>query len=270
MRNVPLALDTRLHHVRRIRLGTLHSGIRHGSHESDVFDALHMASMRISIPWFNREKVASSAPMIPFPEQKKRVKIVVIDDDPNSFPTSLLQEDGYTIDAWTSLSAARLHRLESGDYDIIILDIGGITDSSLSDTGDGLGVITRLKAVNRYQVVVAFSGAAFDLGKVPFWKLADDALQKPVSIIKAKETLDALIREHVNVPQYWKSIEALLRSNGVDDSRIRRLEIRVLEAARSKQALGIEDVRKIVGAVSSLGTVASLLTKLLSLWQYFG
>ena len=35
---------------------------------------------------------------IPLEEIRKRAKIIVIDDDPNSFPCELLRKEGYTIE----------------------------------------------------------------------------------------------------------------------------------------------------------------------------
>ncbi|HKE90808.1 MAG TPA: hypothetical protein VKB45_10745, partial [Gemmatimonadales bacterium] len=101
------------------------------------------------------------AAAIPISELRKRAKIVVVDDDRDSFPTEGLQADGYTIEWWDRIDNARLNRLESGDFDIIILDIQGVAETSLSDTGDGLGVIRRIKTMNPQQVVVAFSGKTY-------------------------------------------------------------------------------------------------------------
>ena len=54
-----------------------------------------------------------------------------------AFPTASLRADGYTIESWQALDGARLQRLEDGAFDIIILDIQGIAEHGLSDTGDG-------------------------------------------------------------------------------------------------------------------------------------
>jgi DNA-binding response OmpR family regulator len=220
---------------------------------------------------FRAARISDVAPHLSFSEQKKRVKIVVVDDDPRSFPTAHLQEDGYTIDAWTKIDAARLQRLENGDYDIVILDIMGITDHSVSETGDGLGVLKRIKSVNPNQVVVAFSGNSYDLSKVPFWEMADDVLPKPVSLTQCKELLDGLIKEQISVQKYWSGIESILRNEGVPEKKIRALEKRVVTAAKRHAGLSGEDVRGTVGTAIKSGTaVVVLVDKIITLWKLFG
>jgi DNA-binding response OmpR family regulator len=217
--------------------------------------------------WLRRKKLDDIAPAATPAELQKRVKIVVIDDEEDSFPTERLQEDGYTIDWWPKVDSHRLNRLERGDFDIIILDIQGIADASLSETGDGQGILRRIKAVNPSQVVVAFSGRSYDLGSVPFWRMADEALTKPVSVIACKEVLDRLIEERVNVRSYWKSIEAILRKERVSESAIRKLEVAVVKAGETGGTLRMEDLKKILGPLGSLDTVLSLSGRLLALWK---
>ncbi|MDQ6769619.1 MAG: hypothetical protein M3Z54_06495 [Gemmatimonadota bacterium] len=217
--------------------------------------------------WFRKHAIQEIAKPLPFEQLKRHAKIVVLDDEKDSFPTELLQNDGYTIEWWSRLDAAKLHRLEKGDFDIIILDIQGITDQTLSDTGDGLGVLRRLKSVNPYQIVVAFSGKTYDLDSVPFWKLADETIRKPVSVITCKEVIDRLIREHISVRAYWDSVEHLLQENGVPPDKVKKLENRVVKSAKSGSSLYLADVQKIVGSVKSIVAVVGAVHKIVLLWQ---
>jgi CheY-like chemotaxis protein len=202
---------------------------------------------------------------LPLNELRKRVKIVVVDDEEDSFPTKALQADGYTVEWWNRLDNQGLRRLEDGDFDIIVLDIQDVVAISLSDTGDSLGVLRRLKAVNPGQVVVAFSGKAYDLSSVPFWKLADDALRKPVTHIQCKELLDRLIDRHVSVLGYWQNIQRLLEKDGVERSRARKLEKYVAGAAIGGNQVTFERVREIVGTVESIAVVVAWAKKLILL-----
>lgn len=198
-------------------------------------------------------------------ELRKRTKLVVIDDEQDSFPTKGLQDDGYTIEWWPRIDVGGLHRLENGDFDIIILDIQNIAEPSLSDTGDGLGILRRLKSVNPYQVVVAFSGKSYDLGSVPFWRLADDALRKPVTIIQCKELLDRLIAKHVSVRGYWDNVRRILEEKGVPSRRVRALEKRLVQAAQVGKPITLDEVRDIIGTVEAVGTVFGWVRKIVSL-----
>lgn len=216
---------------------------------------------------FRKHDIQEIAQPIPFEQLKRHAKIVVLDDEKDSFPSELLQNDGYTIEWWPRLDAAKLHRLEKGDFDIIILDIQGITDRTLSDTGDGMGVLRRLKSVNPYQIVVAFSGKTYDLDSVPFWKLADETIRKPVSVITCKEIIDRLIKEHISVTAYWDSVEHLLQENGVPEDKVKKLENRVVKSAKGGSSLHLSDVQKIVGSIKSLGAIAGAIHKIVLLCQ---
>ena len=205
-----------------------------------------------------------SVPLPPH-ELKKRVKVLVIDDEEDSFPTKGLQDDGYTIEWWPSVDSPRLRRLETGDFDIVVLDIQGVVEPTLSDTGDGRGIVRRLKRVNPSQVVIAFSGKTYDLDAVPFFRQTDDTLRKPVSLIQCKEVLDRLIQEHVSVRGYWQNLRHLLEQDGVSERRIRRLEDLVVRSALDARRLSLDDVRNIIGTIDSIQTVVSWANKIISL-----
>lgn len=153
-------------------------------------------------------------------------KILVIDDDPNSFPVKTLKTEGYNVDYWDHVE--NLSRLESGEFDIIILDIGGVADHL--STQDGLAVLEQLKRSNPAQIIVAFSGQTFDLSKTSFWKLADDTLPKPVDVIKCKQVIDNLLETKISVRGYWNGIVALLQAREVPQRKISKIEDQIASA----------------------------------------
>lgn len=205
----------------------------------------------------HRDRIANVCEPIPLVELKKRFKILVIDDEEASFPTTALKNDGYTIDWWPRVDADGLARLESGQYDLIILDIQDIAEPGLSDTGDGLGILRRLKEANPGQLVVAFSGREFDLDAVPFWRFADDALRKPVTLITCKAKLDAWISEYLDPTVQWDRIEQRLLANNIGPLTLRRLEGAIVRAARSRQQVSRDRFRKLLGNVDDLDTIVS-------------
>lgn len=194
---------------------------------------------------------------IPLDELKKRCRIVVIDDEEDSFPTQTLKNDGYAIDWWPRVDADDLTRLEAGRYDVIILDIQDIAVPGLSDTGDGLGILRRLKETNSEQFVVAFSGRAFDLDAVPFWRLADDALRKPVTLISCKGKLDEWIKECLDPVVQWRRIEQKLLSNNVRRFSRRRVEGAIVRAARSRGRIAGPQLSAILGDIDDLDTIVT-------------
>lgn len=199
-------------------------------------------------------------------EQLKRLtRIVVIDDEPDTFPTEDLRQNGYSVEYWRSLDAAGLRRLENGEFDIVVLDIQGIVAPGFSDTGDGLGVLRRLKRANPSQAVVACSGQNYSLDTMDFYKIADATLGKPVSIIRCMGILDDLMQSSVGANRYWEGVVASLRVSGVNEKKIRNLEREVMEAAHSGKPLAIERVESIVGHVEKIVIVAELLRKVVAL-----
>lgn len=221
-------------------------------------------SMRTNI--FNRRTLSALEPQVAPDQLRKRVKIVVIDDEESSFPFKLLQDDGYTIEWWSRVDSRKLQRLESGDFDIVILDIMGVADPELSPS-DGLGVLKRIKSVNTKQIVVAFSGQSFDLSKTEFWRLADDVLSKPVTIIECKELLDRLINERITLTRYWGAISELLKSSGVSNRNLKKIERRMVNAVVKKDGAALKSIcQNIPEKLSNAASVVTLLQAVSRLW----
>lgn len=163
---------------------------------------------------FGKKTLASVSKSRTSLELRSRVRILVIDDEEDAFPIATLKAEGYNIDYWSDVT--RLDQLERGDFHIIVLDIAGIARDIAADD-EGLGVLQHLKARNPTQIIVAFSGQAFDLSKQVFFKLADDTMPKPVSALKCKEVLDQLIETRLSVQHMWGTMAAIMRAEGIPE-----------------------------------------------------
>ncbi len=213
------------------------------------------------------KKIKDLSPSIQPAQLRKRVKIVVIDDEEESFPYKLLQDDGYTIEWWERVDSHKLQRLENGDFDIIILDIQGVADHKLSSS-DGIDVLKRIKSVNKHQIVVAFSGHSYDLSKTAFWRLADDALNKPVTVIKCKELLDRLIQEKITLSNYWNAIVELMRANGVSERTSRRIEKEIVAGLTGQKKVDLEGLRnRVFGSLQNSAAIVTLVDAMVRLWS---
>ena len=71
--------------------------------------------------------------------------ILVIDDDDQAFPCKLLQKEGYNVQYWPIVD--NLRDIESGVFDLIVLDIFGVASKQIS-TNDGLGILEHIKKKN--------------------------------------------------------------------------------------------------------------------------
>jgi CheY-like chemotaxis protein len=93
-------------------------------------------------------------PTVAFDEMKKRARLLVIDD--NDFPyQSLFDRDGYTLDKWNDVDD--LSKIESGYFDIILLDLQGVGIAQSAE--QGLGVLKHIRRKNPCQILIAYSNA---------------------------------------------------------------------------------------------------------------
>jgi len=149
-----------------------------------------------------------------------------------------MRNEGYAIDYWPKVQ--NLSRLEGGEYDIIVLDIGGVAKEYTHE--DGLGILEHLKDANPAQIVVAFSGQTFDLSKNRFWRLADDSLSKPVDATRCKRMLDSLIENKMTLSHYWGAVIEVLKREQVSDKNIAQIEDRLARAIESKDTDKVCDI----------------------------
>lgn len=188
---------------------------------------------------FKRKKIGD-LPTLPLADLKKRTRILVIDDDPHSFPIETLRREGYAIDHWFKVE--KLSTLEEGQYDIIFLDIQGVAEEYSKE--DGLGILEHLKEVNPSQIVVAFSAHSYDLSKNRFWRLADDSLNKPVEAAKCMRLIDSLIESKRTPAHYWHAVAELLTRQGLNVKDIERIEDKVVRALKKKDRKEMTEVLK--------------------------
>lgn len=172
----------------------------------------HFYNKNYNFLWKSKhQEIEINRARVDIEELKKRLRIVVIDDE-DSFPVKLFQEAGYSIDKWDKVE--NYNKLESGFYDIIVLDIAGIA-LHISEN-DGLGVLEDLKSYNPTQIIIAFSQHSFDLSKAKFWQLADDQIAKPSDFLKIKRAIDNLIENKFTPQRYLNSIDSLIQNSNLN------------------------------------------------------
>jgi DNA-binding response OmpR family regulator len=188
----------------------------------------------------------------------------VIDDDPHAFPIEILRQEGYNIDHWAEVQS--LAKLEDGEYDIIILDIGGIATKLTAS--DGLGILEHLKEKNPSQVIVAFSGQSFDIQKSRFFKLADDVLAKPAEPLKCKQVIDLLLETKFTFDHMWKAIAEVLRIQHVPDATIGTLARQVRTAIRRGEKPDYVSVlKKALNKAEEASRIAGLLARIVAFFS---
>lgn len=201
-------------------------------------------------------------------EIRKRIKVVVIDDDEASFPFYLLQQSGYTIEWWGKVDDRGLERLERGQFDIIILDLNDIAQPDISST-DGIGILERIKEVNPSQIIVAFSGQEYDIEKTHFFQMADDTLKKPVDIVKAKNLIDRIIDQKINITYFWSAINSYLIKERIDQKKILKIENEIVKSIKNKRAINYKLIsEKILNGTDAAVKVVNIIHKLTNILGY--
>ncbi len=149
-------------------------------------------------------------------EIRKRSRLLVIDD--SEFPYQVLFErDGYNIDKWSDVED--LPRLESGYYDLLLLDIQGVGAKHSHE--DGLGILKHLNKVCPALVVIAYSTADFSLEKKEFFDLADDTLAKGEDYLAFKRAVDKVLGRRYALGFYLDRVAKLASSYVPNADRIR-------------------------------------------------
>jgi len=212
--------------------------------------------------WFRKKRI-SDLPALPFAEIKRRTKVLVIDDDPDSFPYGLMRREGYSVEHWPKVESVT--PLQEGQYDIIILDIQGVATHISPD--DGLAVLELIKDANPSQIVVAFSSHSFDLSKNRFWRRADDSLCKPVDLAMCKRLVDSLIESKRTPQHYWASVVAMLTQQGLTPRQIQRVEHHVASALDKRDINGVSgSLKRVVDHADTAVKVVAIGVKIAALF----
>jgi hypothetical protein len=156
-------------------------------------------------------------------EIRKRARIIVIDDRDFDY-LSLFQRDGYVIEKWNDIDD--LPKLESGYFDIILLDIQGVGKEQSQE--QGLGILRHLRQVCPTQIIIAYSCADFSLKYQDFFNLADSVLAKSEDYVQFKRTIDTLLSQKFSLGFYVDRIARLVSPHISNMDKIKSLSTRAI------------------------------------------
>ncbi len=171
------------------------------------------------VAWFVKRRW----PELPSAEIKKRARILVIDDSEFAYQV-LFNKDGYNVDKWDDVY--ELPKLESGYYDLILLDIQGVGKDQSQE--QGLGILKHLRQMNPTQIIVAYSHADWSLRYQDFFRMADATLAKTADYVEFKRTVDKLLASRFSLGFYLDKIAAAIGTDANDPQRLRQLAERAI------------------------------------------
>lgn len=120
---------------------------------------------------------------------KRAPKILVIDDHANPI-VKLLKTEGYDVEEDNG-SLKNLRYLETGYYDLILLDFDGVGIEFSKK--QGIGVLEHIKTKNPKQKILAYSNKNWGLDYQEFIQLADGVLGKNAGYGEYKRKIDELL-----------------------------------------------------------------------------
>lgn len=111
----------------------------------------------------------------------------------------LFRRDGYNVEKQNDVK--QLAALETGEFDVILLDLVGV-GTKQSDQ-QGLGILQHIRSTNPAQIVVAYSNAEWSLEYTPFFDQADAVLHKTrADYYEFKRTVDGLLDQRFSLGFY--------------------------------------------------------------------
>lgn len=202
---------------------------------------------------------------LPIDVIKEKAKILFIDDeDVDLIP--LLQNEKWHVEHWKDVQSLQV--LESGKYDLIFLDIGGV-GKLYSPDEEGFGILKRLKKVNPSVMIVSYSGQSFDASKSDFWSLSDGNLSKSSGAIKAMELMEDLLKEKFTSQALWADLKSILASNNVPDQEVDRIESLIVSGKKKDVEHSIASLlKKQISSESTTQALLGLASKIIVILKY--
>ncbi len=199
---------------------------------------------------------------LPRSEVLRRGRVVILDDEVPEMIADLKRQ-GLAVEHWVSTSDSNFGRLETGFYDVLLLDYGGIGRSFGHD--EGLDVLRHLKRVNPALKILAFSSRTFDASKADFFRLSDGVIRKDAGIREMMEQIETHLSQSLTPATYFKAICTTLGIEPESESakRIGRLILRAADHPKKSGQL-LEAVRSLA-ATAGTSTVESLASKAVDL-----
>lgn len=158
--------------------------------------------------WFPKPAPFSSLTKAPAREALvRRGRIVLLDDDTPEVLQDL-RANGFAVDHFKSVSDSRFPLLETGLYDLLLLDYGGIGHRIGAD--EGLDVLKHLRRVTPSLRIVAFTGRTFDSSKADFFRLCDRVLKKDAGIRETLENIEGELSIALTPAHQWNALLVLL------------------------------------------------------------
>lgn len=114
--------------------------------------------------------------------------IAIVDDELESYPINYIQNLGYKVKTFDSVSFSQAEELSKND--LILLDVKGVVKEDLKEGGAKL--IKIIKEIRPLVPIIAVSSGYFHTELNEYFKACDDNIKKPIDEYKIREILGDL------------------------------------------------------------------------------
>ena len=197
-------------------------------------------------------------------------KICIIDDKIEDLQgmTSSLRREGFNnlkeLDKVPSII-----ELLNSNYDLIILDLGGVAEDLSKD--DGYGVLKNLKNSDPFLPVLVVTGSTTPPDKVNIISLADLVRSKPVLAAELSEDVELILRHKKN--EFWAALEILTELNKISTEIEKKLPFidkiflhfhkkSIASKILNEEKDVVAKLLKVANITSILGKIALKITKI--------
>jgi DNA-binding response OmpR family regulator len=182
-------------------------------------------------------------------------RILIIDDE-----IPMVAEDlramGFRIDHRSDLDSQGSQLVESGDFDLVLLDFGGVGIRYGQD--EGLSALVHIKRINPSVIVVAYTSKALTARHSDFYVLADHTLAKDAGINETRERIIEGLQKAFDATHQWKSM--LAKTGVVAESPKDRAWRKMLDSS-SRSAAASKQFRSSVLSKATSAPMKSMLSK---------
>lgn len=114
--------------------------------------------------------------------------IAIVDDELDGYPIRYIQNLGYNVRTFESVSFSQAEELSKND--LILLDVKGVVKEDLEEGGAKL--IKIIKDIRPLLPIIAVSSGYFHTELNEYFKICDDSIKKPIDEYKIREMLGEL------------------------------------------------------------------------------
>lgn len=157
-------------------------------------------------------------------------KVAIVDDEIDNYPIKYIQDLGFHVSQYESISFAESESLIK--HDLLLLDVKGVVKEDLDEGGAKL--IKIIKELRPLLPVIAVSSGYFHTELNDYFRISDSTVNKPIDEFKIRELLNELKKEFFDEKNISENIENSIKKLEISSSKKNKLNQSVIEYISGK------------------------------------